>query len=286
MDPLTTSLLDFLHELEGRGIPITVGGGFGLYLKRQHLVAEGQRLLFDRLPEPRSTNDIDLFLRTEVLVDLERTRAVADAIRRLGYSAVEDAKYFQWKREFAIAGVLKEVKIDFLVGPLGQSRENLRTNKMPRVRPRGGVKFHARATEEAVRIEDGPLAVTVTGTRSTGEAHTAVVYAPQAFPYLMMKLHAFDDREDNGELDKARHHALDLYTIVGIMTEEEYERAKELGVIHASDEHVLRARAIVGDRFSARTAVGTLRIQEHQLFRDAFLLDEFMSVLAEIFPRG
>jgi hypothetical protein len=34
MDQLTASLLDLLHELEGEEISITVGGGFGLYLKR------------------------------------------------------------------------------------------------------------------------------------------------------------------------------------------------------------------------------------------------------------
>jgi hypothetical protein len=69
MDQLTASLLDLLHELEGRGIPIMVGGGFGLYMKRLHLAGTGQRTLFDQLPEPRSTNDLDLFLRAEVLAD-------------------------------------------------------------------------------------------------------------------------------------------------------------------------------------------------------------------------
>jgi hypothetical protein len=104
MDQLTASLLDLLYELEGRNIPITVGGGFGLYLKRQHLTTLGLRVLFDRLPESRSTNDLDLFLRAEVLVDLERTREVAEAIRRLGYAVVEEAQFLQWKREILIGG--------------------------------------------------------------------------------------------------------------------------------------------------------------------------------------
>jgi hypothetical protein len=37
MDPLTTNLLDLVHELRDKAIPIAVGGGFGLYLKRRHL---------------------------------------------------------------------------------------------------------------------------------------------------------------------------------------------------------------------------------------------------------
>jgi hypothetical protein len=285
MDPLMTSLLDLLHELEGRRIPIMVGGGFGLYLKRRHLEAAGRQALFDRLPEPRSTNDLDLFLRTEVLVNLERTREVAEAIRRLGYTVVDTARFFQWKREVVVAGVAQQVKIDILVGPLGDARARLSVS-MPRVRPRGGIEFHAHAVEEAVRIEDAPLVVRVTGIRSTGEPHTGTVLTPQAFPYLMMKLHAFDDRRKKGQTDKERHHALDLYTIVGMMTEEEYERAKELGLAYASHEHVERSRTIVRDHFAGRTALGVLRLREHALYRAEFLLGDFLNVLGEIFPSG
>jgi hypothetical protein len=285
MDQLTASLLDLLHELEGRGIPITVGGGFGLYLKRRHQLTGVQQTLFDRLPEPRSTNDLDLFLRTEVLIDLKRTREVAAAIRRLGYTVVEAAKFLQWKREVVVAGLRQEVKIDILVGPLGAARKKLTVN-MPRVRPKGNIQFHAHAVEEAVHIEDGPLAVTVTGSRSTGEPHTGTVFIPQAFPYLMMKLHAFEDRHNKSQHDKARQHALDLYTIVGMMTEDEYERANALGSARSQDPHIARARAIIRDRFAVQTAIGVLRLREHPLFRPDFQLDEFMSVLGEIFPTG
>jgi hypothetical protein len=285
MDQLTASLLDLLHELEGRAVPLTVGGGFGLYLKRQHLAVTEQRTLFHQLPEPRATNDLDLFLRAEVIADMDRTREVADAIRRLGYTAVEAAKFLQWKREVVVAGVLQEVKIDILVGPLGDFRNKLNVS-MPRVRPRGNIRFHAHAVEEALRIEDGPLAVTVAGKCSVGEPASQTVFIPQAFPYLLMKLHAFEDRKNKGQKDKERHHALDLYTIVGMMTEGEYERAKELGAALAADIHVGRARGVVRDHFKDRTAVGVLRLREHSLYREDFLLSDFMSVLGEIFSGG
>src|SRR5260370_16134459 len=99
----------------------------------------------------------------------------------------------------------------------------------------------------------------------------------------MMKLHAFDDRKDDANKDLGRHHALDLYTIVGMMTEQEYERAKELGVTHAGNGHVARACAIVRGHFTSRTAVGVLRLREHKLFREDFLVDDGLSVLREIF---
>jgi hypothetical protein len=310
MDLLTASLLDLLHELEGQGIPITVGGGFGLYLKRRHLASTGERTLFHALPEPRATNDLDLFLRAEVIADKGRTGQVAEAICRLGCTVVENAKFFQWKREVLVGTVYQEVKIDILVGPVDEYRNMLHI-KMPRVRPKGGSSnFHAHAVEEAIHLEDEPTVVTLTGKRSAGESLTATVNIPDAFPYLMMKLHAFDDRKDDADKDLGRHHALDLYTIIGMMTEEEYERAKELGAAHAADERVRRACAIVRDHFPGRaigpplpgapwtdgsierghysgaTAVGILRIREHTLFREEFRLEEFTSVLGEIFGVG
>ena len=93
MDPLFSSLLELLSELDRQGVPLTVGGGFGLYLKRAHLARTGERTLFVELPEVRSTNDIDMFLRAEVLADLSRAREVASAIERLGYTPVEGAEY-------------------------------------------------------------------------------------------------------------------------------------------------------------------------------------------------
>jgi predicted nucleotidyltransferase len=285
MEPLIANLLDLLYELQGRNVPITVGGGFGLYLKRQHLGSTGQRTLFDQLPAPRATNDLDLFLRAEVIADLDRTREVAEAIRRLGYTVVEDAKFYHWKREVAVGSARQEVRIDVLVGPLGEFQN--RVHIRPRlVRPKGSIEFHASPVDEAMHIEDEPIGVHVAGRRSTGEPHAATVYIPHAFPYLMMKLHAFDDRKDDADKDLGRHHALDLYTIVGMMTEKEYERVKELGAAYAADPRVKRARAIVRDHLAGSTALGILRLREHTLFRQELLLEEFMSVLAEIFSGG
>ena len=279
------SLLDLLFALEGQGIPLTVGGGFGLFLKRRHLDALGERTLLDRLPEPRATNDIDLFLRAEVLADLARTRVVADTIRRLGYVPVEEAKFLQWKRPILVAGVPQEIKLDVLVGPLGAFKKKLHV-KMPRVRPKGDIEFHAHAVEEAILIEEEPGAVDVRGTRTTGEVHQGTVYVPQPFSYLLMKLHAFADRKDDADKDLGRHHALDVYTIVGLMSEGEYERAKILGSAHAAEAPAQRARDIVREHFGAPTATGMLRLREHQLFRADFRIDVFAEVLQEIFPGG
>lgn len=45
-----------------------IGGGFGIYLKTDHVQRLGIRTLLSEWPEPRSTNDLDLYLRPELLI--------------------------------------------------------------------------------------------------------------------------------------------------------------------------------------------------------------------------
>lgn len=284
MDELTTSLLDLHYELDRRGIPLTIGGGFGLYLKRMYIAGRGERTLFDTLPAPRATNDVDLFLRAEVLADAERAAAVADAIHVLGYEAIPGAEYYQWIRTMKLDGRPREVKLDLLVGPTRGVRSKLHGDTR-RVRPKGkSVGIHAHPTEEAIGIEDDPIPVPVAGRRSDGSEYGGTVLIPRAFPFLMMKLHAFDDRKDDLAKALGTHHSLDVYTIVGMMTEGEYEDAIRLGRLLAAEGPVMRARKIVSDSFSDERSQGLIRLQEHQLFNANFALREFCEVLAEIFP--
>lgn len=285
MDPLRTCLLDLLHELRDQDVPFTVGGGFGLFLKRQHLKERGVRTLFEELPEPRATNDIDIFFRVDLLTDRASTAALVAAIQRLGYEPVEEAKYFQWKRVITIGGIPQEVKLDALVGPLRDRRARLQVNP-PRVRPRGAsVGFHAHQTDEALFLEDAPIAIKLRGNLSSGAEYAATTYVPEAFPYLLMKLSAFADRKADENKDLGRHHALDAYTIVGMMTEAEYDRARMLAARSRSDSHFTRVCDLVGREFANPTSLGVLRIREHQLFREEFRLDEFVATLGEIFSR-
>jgi hypothetical protein len=152
------------------------------------------------------------------------------------------------------------------------------------VRPKGeSIQFHAHIVEEAIRLEENPVEVMVEGQRSNGEPYGARVQVPQAFPYLMMKLHAFNDRKDDENKDLGRHHAMDLYSITGMMTEAEYQRAAQLGEECAEAVYVSRAREIVANDFSSETALGILRLKEHGLYRQDFVTGRFVDVLKEIF---
>ena len=123
----------------------------------------------------------------------------------------------------------------------------------------------------------------VTGRTSDDRPYSGAVYLPEAFPYLLMKLHAFHDRKEDVNKNLGKHHALDAYTIVGMMTESEYERAKAFGAADHNDVHVKQARSIVSEAFSSETALGVLRLRDHPLFRADFRIKDFIEILHEVF---
>ena len=137
LEALLATLLDLARGLEDANVPLTVGGGLGLYLKQIQIQEQGTRTLLDQLPEPRATNDIDLFIRAEVLVGLETMQEVAACLERLDFEAIEGAKYFHWERPIPGDTAGRSVKLDLLVGPLGDFSSQLKTDKLPRVRPKG-----------------------------------------------------------------------------------------------------------------------------------------------------
>ncbi len=66
---LQTALLDLLYELKDTDIQLIIGGGYGIYLKADYVRRREVQSLLQDWPEPRFTNDIDLFLRPELLMD-------------------------------------------------------------------------------------------------------------------------------------------------------------------------------------------------------------------------
>jgi hypothetical protein len=105
---------------------------------------------------------------------------------------------------------------------------------------------------------------------------------PQPFTYLIMKLFAFGDRKEDANKDLGRHHALDLYHIVGMMTEAEYDEALRLGEVYQGNRQVQAARQIVSTDFRTVRSLGAIRLREHRLFRPDFAAEEFIEVLAEV----
>lgn len=282
-DPLRASLLD-LCSLLGDDVPLILGGGYGLYLKQNTLLREKIRTRFaaDLLPDSRTTQDIDLFLRAEVVVDADRMKAVRDALDTLGFEPVKGSEYMQFAKPAEPAG---EIKIDLLVGPLGDLFDPKTVKRDDRrIRPKAFKHLHAHPLDEAVAIEEHLTAIAISGVRSDGVKHNAIVHVPQPFTYLLMKLLAFRDRLHDAGKDLARHHALDIYRIIGLMTEGEDRIVRDLSATHREDAKVIEARAVVAEFFARSDLLGVLRMREHPLFRSDMDIEGFIADLTEILP--
>jgi len=281
---LRTSLLDLLLEIEGTDIKLIIGGGFGIYLKTAHVHRLSIRTLLNEWPEPRSTNDLDLFLRPELLIESAKLKPLAEALIRLGYQAVPGAEKSQFVKPGSEGIDVGNIKIDILTGPQTCFQGTQVKADVRRARPNPSVGVHAHPVDEAITLEEGLLPITLVGTLSSGNPGKAEIFLPHPFTFLMMKLFAFRDRLDDANKEFGSYHALDLYTILATTGEAEWRYALELRNQHGDHPYVLEAGCLVSEHFSSLDRLGMIRLRESPYYRPELQLNEFMSALQELFP--
>lgn len=260
-DPLTMTVLDLDSALGGNA-DLLLAGGFGLYLKQLHFEASNTRTLLpaSRWPRARTTQDIDLFLRAEVVADPTEMSKYRSALDLLGFKVEPEAKWLKFRR--SVGG--HEVIIDLMVGPMGDLADSTERTAF-RVKPKSSSGLHARATDDALGVEHKPLRIPVTGTRSDGTEHSCSILAAQAFPFALMKLGALRDRIHDANKDEGRHHALDLYRIVAMQTEAEDAVAAELAERHAGANGIAEAMKVIDQHLTPNDGLGRIRLREHPL---------------------
>jgi len=283
-DPLISTLIDLVRTMGRPDFKLILGGGFGLYLKQLHLQSRSdvRTLLPGNLwPYPRATEDLDLFLPTEVVISLSAMQALRRALDALNFMPVADAKFLHFVKPWGLDG---RVKIDMLTGPLPDSvpREQIKYTH-PRIRPRGALELHAYLTTEALDFEDAMSPLIIDGVGSDGQPASVTVHVPQPFTFILMKLHAFADRVEDADDDLGRHHALDVYRIVAMLTEREYDDIGRGVLKHDGTTPIMRAREIVSTHFSKADKLGILRLQEHQLFDAKMDVSQLIASLTDLF---
>jgi hypothetical protein len=284
MPDLETSLLDLLFEIEGSDIKLIIGGGFGIFLKTEHVQRRGAHTLLREWPEPRSTNDLDLFLRTEILIESVKLKPLAEAISRLGYKVVPGAEKYQFSKPGPGGAAAGTVKLDILTGPQTRFRATRVKADARRVRPNPSVGIHAHPVDEAPTLEEGLLPVSLTGQLSSGKPWKSEVFIPHPYTFLMMKLFAFKDRLNDPNKEFGRYHALDLYSILSTTSEEEWRHALLLRDRYRDQPYVLEAGHLVSENFSALDCLGMIRLRESPYYHPRLQIHDFMSALQELFP--
>lgn len=281
---LRASLLDLLREIEGTEIKLIMGGGFGIYLKTDHVQRLGRRTLLHEWSESRSTSDLDCFLFPELLIKSAKLRPLAEALQKLGYQVIPGAEKYQFIKLGPGGSNAGSVKIDILTGPRARFRATGVRADDRRARPKPSVGIHAHPVNEAPTLEEGLLPVPVTGELSSGERWQSEVFLPHPYTFLMMKLFAFRDRVNDADKSFGRYHALDLYTILATTTEKEWGHALHLRDQYQDHPFVEQARQLVSEHFSALNRLGMIRLRESPYYRPELQLNEFMSALQTLFP--
>ena len=281
---LQTALLDLLHEVEGTEIRPIIGGGYGIYLRVEHVRRLDVRTLLREWPEPRSTNDLDLFLRPELLIHSAKLKPLAVAIDRLGYQVVVGAEKYQFIKPGPEGIQAGSIKIDILTGPQSRFKGTKVKTDTRRARPHPSVGIHAHPVDETPTLEDGLLPVTLEGKLGSGEPWQAEIFMPHPYTFLMMKLFAFRDRLDDADKEFGRYHAMDLYTILATTSEMEWREALRFRDQGVEDPYIMEAGNLVSQHFSALGRLGMIRLRESRYYRPELQLAEFMSALQEVFP--
>ena len=281
---LQTALLDLLQKVDDPEIRLIVGGGFGIHLKTNHVRNSGMRTLLAEWPEPRSTNDLDLFLRPELLIESSKLKPLVNAIAELGYQVVPGAEKYQFAKPGPGGTDAGGIKIDILTGPQSRFQGTRVKADTRRARPKPSVGIHAHPVDEALTLEEGLLPIVLTGTLSSGEAWESEIFLPHPYTFSMMKLFASRDRLGDPSKEFGRYHALDLYTILATTTEEEWEYALQLRDQYKNDPPAKEAGNLVSEYFSSQERLGMIRLMESPYYRPELQNEGFISALQEMFP--
>lgn len=284
-DPLNTSMLDLWHAMGNMADRVLLGGGYGLYLKQLQMAEAGVETLIsaELWPEPRTTQDLDLLLTAEVVGDAASMQLVRDALNALGFAVVPDREYLQFERKI---GSTQVVKVDLLTAQLGElsTQPGIRADSR-RARPKSvkGGKLHAHPTDGAIGLNAASQPVQISGNRSDGTQSEITVRLPHPFSYLLMKLTAYRDRKNDAEKDLGRHHALDIYRIVAMLTEPELMEVVKLLETNRGDEQLESCREVVRRDFLDEDADGVRAMRQHSLWREPDELSPFFDALRDLF---
>ena len=280
---LEASLRELLAKLDPQTCPLILGGGYGLYLRRTILEREGSRTLLDHWPEARSTNDLDLFLPTELMCDSSRLATLKSALDELGYEPVKGAEHYQFRKDDPDGFIRRGIKIDLLTGPSSSfDGRGVRIDDR-RVRPRPSVGIHAHPTDEAITLAKNLQQVDLETNSTDGDLKNQTIFLPHPYTYLLMKLFAFRDQEGDATKEHGSHHALDLYSTIAMMTESDWKQAKKMAVQHSSSTIGQEASRIVNVNFDSPTSRGMLVMRANPYCTGDLQLDEFIELLGQLF---
>jgi len=217
------------------GLKPVICGGLGIYLCFNKHEGEAQALI-------RTTNDIDLILTKTQVLEQAKCRAIAEIITgKLQYIVREGREYLHFKKN-------NGQYLDILAPPIdGFQTEGFRIKFVKS-------KLHGHITDEACFIEEDLRTVSLSQfLPDNKKSDNPEVQVPSPTNSLILKLFAFNDREQGQRQDteRAQAHVLDIYIAIMLTTRTDYIEGQEFLSRHRNSEIIRKAQFIVESKLSS-----------------------------------
>ena len=249
---MNKNILKQLYELAAAfnkiDIKPIICGGLGIYL----ILHKQQSEL-----ETRTTNDIDLMLTNQQILNTTQRRAIAEIITdNLEYKVCEDGKYFMFEKE-------NQQYLDILIPPVNCVEvEGFRAKIIKS-------QLHGYITPEAQFIDEDKKRVPLSEFQPDNEKSEEIeVYVPSLTNLLILKLFAFNDRDSGPRQNdnKARAHAFDIYIIITLAKLQDYKEGVQFLKRHQDSKIIHQAKNIIENQFDTIERSGWLRVLENTSF--------------------
>jgi hypothetical protein len=140
----------------------------------------------------------------------------------------------------------------------------------PRVRSKNASDtIHGRFVEEAINIDKGSSRIPI-----SYEDMQSIVHLPHTIHYGILKLFATRDHLENSDTDAEfqQYHAFDLFMILGLMTEKEWDSKHGLLATLEGTKQMETTRLIIENYFSSESDLGTFALRNSSMSTDRIFL--------------
>jgi hypothetical protein len=243
-EKLLNQLAELAKPFNKIGIKPVICGGLGVYLHFRDSDGAAHSII-------RATNDIDLMITKQMVLENSREKAIAEIItRELEYVVRAGDEHFRFMKA-------PNQQLDILSPPLEGFRiDGYRVNLVKS-------KLHGHLTNEA-RFIDEDLRTIVLLTDKTDD--NIEVQVPSPTNLLILKLCAFDDRDKKGEVERAQAHAFDVYITVTLANIADYREGQRFLARHGDWNEIQRVTWIIKHKFSSVDQPGWHRVLETSYF--------------------
>jgi hypothetical protein len=226
-------LADLTESFNRIGLKPVICGGLGIYLCFHRCEGGAQELI-------RTTNDIDLILTEAQVMEKARCRAIVEIITgELRYVVREGREHIHFKKN-------RDQYLDILAPPIeGFKTDGFRIKFV-------SSKLHGHITKEACFIEEDLRTVSLMQFLPDNDKRLNLeVQVPSPTNSLILKLFAFNDRDEGQRQDyeRAQAHALDIYIAIMLTNKTDYDEGQKFLSQHRDSDIIQRAQSIVDDKF-------------------------------------